>query len=232
MPTRIVLQEPTPPSRMAAADTHHNHNHNHNHGLTTDEEYAIQQLGNNGYSMGGESTRRTASTDGGPFQTPPRARTRFSNNNNHHHQHDSTPGSNSGSHRKVVGFRSSILRGTNNYTTNNNSNNHNTNYVDGDDDAMGRRLRRSNAGEDEAAKQRRLELNLSNEDIRASPRLLGYLFGSIGTYEYSNQRKQRIEGRKGLTVFRGWMFIISVKNLLSRFLFLFFLPSLQPTLSW
>ena len=41
----------------------------------------------------------------------------------------------------------------------------------------------SAVGEDEAAKQRRLELNLSNEDIRASPRLLGYLFGSIGTWK-------------------------------------------------
>ena len=161
MPTRIVLQESTPPSRMAASS--HNHNNN-NSALPADEEYAIRQTSAD--IIGGVVDSADVHLGLGPFQTPPRQRPRL--------QDTTTPRSNNSSHRKVVGFRSSILRGTN---TNNN-------FGDDSDIIMGRRMRGSNnnaGSEDEAAKQRRLELNLSNEDIRASPRLLGYLFGSIGT---------------------------------------------------
>lgn len=131
MPTRIVLQESTPPSRVHAT---------HGAGLSDEEEYAIRVAAMNG----GESD-----DEGGPFSTPPRPRL------------GATPPRMSSSHRKVVGFRSSILRELSQPTD--------------DDDTM------INSSQDEAAKQRRLQLHLSNEDIRASPRLLGYLFGSIGT---------------------------------------------------
>ncbi|CAB9503227.1 expressed unknown protein [Seminavis robusta] len=66
------------------------------------------------------------------------------------------------SQRKVVGFRSSILRDF--------SSHH------GDDDYFEDFIR-----QDEAAEKRRLQLHLSGEDIRASPRLLGYLFGAIAS---------------------------------------------------
>jgi hypothetical protein len=87
------------------------------------------------------------------FTTPPRSNLQRSG-----------PSSRSTSQRKVVGFRSSILRDLSHNNVDDN---------DDDDDFLG-------PTQDEAAAKRRLQLHLSNEDIRASPRLLGYLFAAIG----------------------------------------------------
>lgn len=122
MPTRIVLKETTPPSRLATP------------GISPDDERIL---------------RATAAG----FATPPRTGRRPTMRA-------------SSSQRKVVGFRSSILR-----DLSNNQQNSIRDDLSSDDDVP-----------DEAAQQRRLELHLSNEDIRASPRLLGYLFGGIGEF--------------------------------------------------
>ena len=103
-------------------------------------------------SQGSEYVVREA--DATTFATPPRP------------QRTGPPTRHSSSQRKVVGFRSSILRDL--------SNNGGVDEEDFDD-LMG-------TTKDEAAEKRRLQLHLSNEDIRASPRLLGYLFASIGEY--------------------------------------------------
>ena len=125
MPTRIVLKETTPPSRLAAV---------------SDDDLMIDRAYNNSSSNG--------------FATPPRpSRTGAQYR-----------GGNTSSHRKVVGFRSSILRDL--------SNQNYPGYYDGE----------NNNNRDEAGERRRMQLHLSNEDIRASPRLLGYLFGCIGMF--------------------------------------------------
>ena len=126
-------------------------------GLSDDEEYAIREL------VGAAPLSEDDS--GGPFRTPPRVRNSNNNNNNT---------MSNGSHRRVVGFRSSILRDLAQPST----------HAAEDGDDGGDDMRMTGASLDEAAKQRRLQLHLSNEDIRASPRLLGYLFGSIGTTCY------------------------------------------------
>ena len=122
MPTRIVLKETTPPSRLATMQTT---------GLSEEDDQAI---------------RSHASS---PYATPPRAKR-------------TAPLRGSSSQRKVVGFRSSILR---------DFSSRGTSFLEDEDNVP-----------DEAAEQRRLQLHLSNEDIRASPRLLGYLFSGIGKY--------------------------------------------------
>lgn len=127
MPTRIVLKETTPPSRMAVP----NHSdRDDNLALSREDEIHLQQLAR-GFGTGSA------------FSTPPRG------------SRTNRVGSNS--HRKVVGFRSSILR-----------------------DLSSRNLQ--DEGEyDETGEERRKQLHLSNQDIRASPRLLGYLFGWIAS---------------------------------------------------
>jgi len=155
MPTRIVLKE-TP---RRAAQQRMNHGGSgldraSDHPLSPDEEAMIRQ------AAGG-----IAGAGGGGFTTPPRTSVTTPNRR-----------ASSSHQRKALGFRSSILR---EYSS--------RNQFAEDGSNGGGRMRMmdgsvTSQGEiDEAAEQRRLQLHLSNEDIRASPRLLGYLFGSIGT---------------------------------------------------
>ncbi|CAB9504165.1 expressed unknown protein [Seminavis robusta] len=111
MPTRIVLRESTPPSRLSPS---------------VDEEVL----------------RSFTRTPPPPSRLGPHPRV-------------------TSSQRKVVGFRSSILR--------------EFSHNEGIDEDF------SDFVQDEAAEKRRLQLHLSNEDIRASSRLLGYLFAFIAS---------------------------------------------------
>jgi len=98
------------------------------------------------------------SSGSGPFYTPPRPRPIDASNRL------------SGTHRRTaVGFRSTILRPGLRSDERDRDNN-NKNELSTTTSAS--RL-------DEPGIERRHQLHLSNEDIRASPRLLGYLFGSI-----------------------------------------------------
>lgn len=132
MPTRIVLKESAPPSRLGGGGKA-------SPGLTEEEERTIRF-----------NSVAAAEAPTSPLGSPSRAR------------RASSFRASSGGQRKVVGFRSSILREF--------SSKSNLDASTYEDDFA-----------DEAAQQRRMELTLSNEDIRASPRLLGYLFGGIAS---------------------------------------------------